>query len=220
MYFDEAPANWSEPTNVSGCYEHSPDGWISPADASSRHVPPSGIGPILSGPPVVQTPYAYSLRLSDITGTAILDDTDNLYVWDISVSTDNAWVNIKNSIVFEVTEGECYYCRLTAWDDATHSSVLNDMLANDRCRVTALAYSSTGDMDSEDYELYMLVKEPVYNQKLKGNIYYYGDFNMQYRYQSDVHGDYLIFKPRLADIDESVPYGIHDFVITLHYSYT
>ena len=42
------------------------------------------------------------------------------------------------SVNFEVTNGECEDCRLTAWDDATHSTTLNEILLGGHCRISGL----------------------------------------------------------------------------------
>jgi hypothetical protein len=133
-----------------------------------------------------------------------------------------------NSVNFEVTAGECYDCRLTAWDDATHSTTLNEIIAGDHCRVSAAVFYYTGsDFKNPDSVVQDSIHiAPVYNRILKGNTsymgmdYYYGDFNMQYRYNVNEHGDFLIFKPMLYGLTSSISYGVHDFVIVLHYSYT
>ena len=71
--------------------------------------------------------------------------------------------------------------------------------------------------DITPYEIIMM---PAYDQVLKGSTQYYGTFDMVYRYQADVYGDYLMFKPYLYNIDNTISYGVHDFYITFHYSYT
>jgi hypothetical protein len=134
-------------------------------------------------------------------------------------------LQVTNAIKFEVTSGEAYDCRLTAWDDATHSTTDNEIIADDHCRVSAEAYYIEGtDILSPTSK--QLIFSPIYNRIFKGNSvvnsvkYYYGDFNMKYRYQSGETGDFLIFKPMLYNITDAVSYGVHDFVIVLHYSYT
>lgn len=220
-YFDEAPEEWTQPTGNSADFEPQPFSWVASSHSESRHVVPADLQPILHEPAIVQVPYRYNIGLVNLVGNAQLNASDELSTWNVGVGMTDPWLNIRNSIVFQITEGECYFCRLTAWDDATHSSLNNNMFLHDRVRVSALAYNITGANDTTYTNgIFEFIKGPVYNHKLKGNIYYYGDFSMSYRYQSNVFGDYLIFRPRLEDIDDTVPYGVHDFVITLHYSYT
>ena len=79
-------------------------------------------------------------------------------------------------------------------------------------------------------EGYSFIYPPVYNRIFKGNTvyngisYYYGDFELQYRsvgiYGANAKGDFLIFKPMLYGDLSGISYGVHDFVICLHYSYT
>jgi hypothetical protein len=138
--------------------------------------------------------------------------------------------NMEDSVVFEVTTGEAYNCRLTAWDDVTHSTLLNELIQGDHVRASALAFccsnSALNPNESFDPNPINFVHGPVQNRILKGNTVdvstnlFYGDFDMVYRYQADVYGDYLIFKPMLYGIDNSISYGVHDYVVTLHYSYT
>ncbi len=146
-----------------------------------------------------------------------------------SLSSDIGFT-VNDSIVFEVTTGEAYNCRLTAWDDVTHSSTTNELLQGDHVRCSAVAYCCTGAKltPTESYppDPINYVYGPVHNRILKGNTidsgynYFFGDFDLVYRYQSTIYGDYLIFKPMLYGIDESISYGVHDYIITLHYSYT
>lgn len=136
--------------------------------------------------------------------------------------------HIYNSVKFQLTSGESYNNRLTAWDDVTHSSTANNLITNDRVRVSAVAYRYTvGGGTVDDPDTIVEVQAPQYNIILKGNTtvsgvdYYYGDFDMIYATPTTTHiGDILIFRPMLYGIDASVPFGVHDFVITLHYSFT
>jgi hypothetical protein len=218
----DSPSTWNPPPSTPGLETTQPIDWLEPLSEDNKQVVPSGVESIADGPPTVQVPYAYQIGLINKTGNTVINDTNELYVWGDGALNETVAVNLKNSVVFEITNGECYNCRLTAWDDITHSSLTNEMLMTDRCRVTASAfscYSASGDPYNPD-SLYEFIFKPVVNQKLKGNIYYYGDFDLTYKYQNNVFGDYLIFMPYLADVDESITYGIHDFLITLHYSYT
>lgn len=131
-----------------------------------------------------------------------------------------------NSINFQLTEGECYDCRLTAWDDVTHSTTLNEIISGDHCRASAFAFNYEGS-DFKNPDAVNVVHPPVYNRILKGNVsymgtdYYYGDFPMNYNAAgTGKTGDYLIFRPMLYGIHSGISYGVHDFVIVLHYSYT
>jgi len=131
---------------------------------------------------------------------------------------------MANSINFEVTFGECYDCRLTAWDDVTHTTTLNEIIAGSHCRVSAVALYHTGDFQSPD--TVTEIQAPVYNRIFHGNVsylgtdYYYGDFDMQYRTAGNTTGDKLFFKPMLYGLHAGISYGVHDFVIVLHYTYT
>lgn len=147
--------------------------------------------------------------------------------------------DIGSSIVFEVTSGENYNNRLTAWDDVTHSSTNNFLIDTGRVKASCANYSWTGGtilnpstvkyggpvnpstLEPED------PFAPQYNITLMGNTtvsgveQYYGDWDMIYSLPTSGRaGDYLIVRPWLDQINASVPYGVHDFVITLHYSYT
>lgn len=161
-------------------------------------------------------------------GTAVSGTTVAAWGWPGSwpTRTSEPDVNSINSVVFELTIGEARSCRLTAWDDVTHSTTLNHLIYTDRCRVSCVAYNATGTaLEPTENEGISFVHPPVLNKIFKGDVvyegenYYYGDFYMKYR-TGAVLGDYLIFKPMLYDVDNTVPYGIHDHVIVLHYSYT
>lgn len=169
---------------------------------------------------------SYRLVVDELTSTSgIIAAAADLYVWGYNNSLD---MDVSNSIVFEVTTGEAYDCRLTAWDDVTHSTTLNELIQGDHVRVSAAAYCCTDSKltPGESKDPLNMVYPPAHNRILKGNVdtgiykHFYGDFDLVYRYQDDVYGDYLIFKPMLYGIDDSISYGVHDFIITLHYSYT
>jgi hypothetical protein len=147
--------------------------------------------------------------------------------------------DLRNSIKFELTNGESYDNRLTAWDSVTHSSTSNYLISTNRVKASCANYSWLGgtegnpsvvkyggpvDPDTKEPETPFA---PQYNITLKGNTsvsgidYYYGDWDMIYSYPTSGRaGDYLIVRPWLYNINSSVPYGVHDFVITLAYSYT
>jgi len=147
--------------------------------------------------------------------------------------------DLRNSIVFEVTSGENYNNRLTAWDSVTHSSTANYLLTNDKVKASCANYSWVGGTEDNpttveyggpvdpETQLPETPFAPKYNITLKGNTTvsgidnYYGDWNMINSFPtSGRDGDFLIVRPWLYNINASVPYGVHDFVITLHYSYT
>ena len=167
----------------------------------------------------------YNLWVSENnTCSGILGVGDTLSYWG-KPAVEDLDMGIDNSILFELTFGEAYDCRLSAWDDVTHSTTINELIADDHVRVSAVAYkcatSKEAPGNGDNY-----VFPPSHNRIFKGDTsfggydYYYGDFNMVYRYEEDVFGDYLMFKPMLYGITDALSYGIHDFVITLAYSYT
>lgn len=170
----------------------------------------------------------YRLNVYSVTGSGTVASGTDLAGWGYVTSERPLDLDIQNSVVFELTLGDAYNCRLTAWDDVTHSTTLNEIIAGDHCRVSAMAYCATGGKVSPEKSASPIncVFAPIHNRIFKGNTtymgtkYYYGDFDMAYRSDPDVYGDYLMFKPMLYNITDAISYGIHDFVITLHYSYT
>lgn len=159
----------------------------------------------------------------------------------VNPATTASGFDLRNSITFELTSGDSYNNRLTAWDSVTHNSTDNYLLSTDRVKASCANYSwSGGTEDNPGVVKYGGSLElvppyeptdpfpPQYNITLKGNTVsgsnnYYGDFDMIWAYNasgSGRRGDYLIVRPWLDGIDGSTPYGNHDFVITLHYSYT
>jgi len=168
----------------------------------------------------------YKLHISSTTGSGTLASGTSLRGW--GTLTSRVDYQMDDSIVFEVTVGEAYNCRLTAWDDVTHSTTNNELIQGDHVRLSALAFCASNSKlePSESYSPINYVYGPVHNRILKGNTvhmgqnYFYGDFDLVYRFQSGVYGDFLIFKPMLYGIDSSISYGVHDYVITLHYAYT
>lgn len=171
------------------------------------------------------------------------DEGDNIstgatiYTYDKYVS--DLPIDVKESVVIEVNSGECYDCYLTAWDDSTHSTTSNNaILAGEHCRINAHAFYTINSEDTPNIldvfeadsttNSVSIFKE-VINKKLKGRIisggedYWYGDFNMIARQNDTTYnrgGDYIVFKPYLVGIDDTIPAGIHDFIIAFHYSYT
>jgi hypothetical protein len=132
---------------------------------------------------------------------------------------------MANSITFEVTFGECYDCKITAWDDVTHSSTSNEIIAGDHCRGSAVSIYYVGATFTSPDSV-TEVHAPVYNRIYKGDTnylgtdYFYGTFDMQYRTAANTTGDLLFFKPMLYGVHSGISYGVHNFVIVLHYSYT
>lgn len=170
-------------------------------------------------------PETYNLSVDSVTGSGIISDGSELKSW--GTLTGEIDYSTNDSVVFTVTEGEAYNCRLTAWDDITHSTTNNNLIYNDRVRVSSLAFCATNTVEDpqESFSPLNYVFAPIHNRIFKGNTvyqgtrYYYGDFDLVYRPQASIIGDFLIFKPMLV-IDDTVPYGVHDFVIVLQYSYT
>jgi hypothetical protein len=138
--------------------------------------------------------------------------------------------DLRNSIKFELTIGENYNNRVTAWDDVTHSSTNNYLISTNRVKASCANYSWLGGTENNPSDVQYggdggdTPFPPQYNITLKGNTsvsgvdYYYGDFDLIFNTYRN--GDYLIVRPWLDNINSSVPYGVHDFVITLMYSYT
>lgn len=145
---------------------------------------------------------------------------------DDSYNTTASGFHAAISVVFEVTSGECYDCRLTCWDDVTHSSTnTNELVSDEHVKVSAVSYRAGGTKAAPSS--FTEVHPPSYNLTIKGNTTvsgvdaYYGDFDMIYANPTTgKNGDFVIFKPWLTGIDSSVSYGVHDFVITFHYTYT
>ena len=143
----------------------------------------------------------------------------NSYYPAVDPATTVSGFDIRNSIKFELTFGENYDNRLTAWDNATHSTTDNFLISTGRVKVSAVAYRY--DTPEENPTGVVEVFAPSYNTTLSGNGAYYGDFDMIYANPTTGKaGDVLIFSPWLHNIDATVPYDTHDFVITLHYTYT
>lgn len=195
--------------------------------------------------PNQDTPWTAGWRSHILPGQMNLatwyEDTSNMYrIFNEQVNSNGVeYVNdlygttvsgfhIQNSVKFEVTAAQTWDNRLTAWDDVTHSSTANYLINSDRVKVSAAVYRYTIGAGSEDNpDTVVELHPPSYNISLKGNTtvsgvdFYYGDFDMIYATPTTGHiGDVLIFRPMLDNITSAVPYGVHDFVITLHYSYT
>ena len=170
----------------------------------------------------------YDISLIDTVGGGIISEGTVVYLWEQQAVLEDVEFSTHDSIVFEITQGEAYDCRLTAWDDITHSTTLNYLIAGDYVRVSALAFRAEGTVLEPEASstINNYIVSPIYNRIFKGNVvynetnYYYGDFDLSKRTESNMIGDYLIFKPMLYGVDETIPYGIHDHVIVLHYTYT
>jgi len=163
-----------------------------------------------------------------VTGSGTIASGTQMYVFGYDSNSRPLDIDTQNTVVFDVTAGEAYNCRLTAWDDVTHSTTINELIAGDYVRVSAMAYcAKTSKLNpTEAQSPINYVFPPAHNKIIKGNVvdgptkYYYGDFNLVYRYQAGMYGDYLIFKPILYGINTGISYGVKDFIIALHYSYT
>lgn len=128
-----------------------------------------------------------------------------------------------NSVIFTVTFGEAYNCRLTAWDDNTHTTTLNKILDEEHYRVDAVAFrGNTGNTPHAPVlnSTNCLVYPEAFDIPLKGNSKYYGDFDLIFAINTNEYGEYLVFTPRLINMDPSFTAGSYDFVTTLHYQYT
>lgn len=213
-FYDESGASWKD---LSKIVFTSPN-MDSPNTAGTR-------SHILPGQGNLGLWYEDTTNMYRIEPEQLETEESYLYITTSGVTlSGTSSFNMANSVAFEVTFGECYNCRLTAWDDVSHSTTVNELIAGDHVRCSAISYNYTGS-DFKDPDTNTQVHAPVYNRILKGNTtysgieYYYGDFDMVYQFGSD-YGDFLIFKPMLYGITDSISYGVHDFVITLSYSYT
>lgn len=176
----------------------------------------------------------YYTTLSGVVGTSTISGstttasgTARVYAWRSTLSGTSVWSNSQKAIVFAVEFGEAYNCRLTAWDDDTHTTTDNKVLSEEHYRVTACAYKAGGNTKqnptSNNLSTNMVVA-PGIDIPLKGNDAYYGDFDLIFIANGGTlgteHGEYLIFTPRLVNMDDSFTSGNYDFVTTIHYQYT
>lgn len=172
----------------------------------------------------------YEFTVDDVVlGSGTISAGSTFCFFNEAVLNLDTFLSPTNSIIFEITAGEAYNCRLTAWDDITHSTTLNKIISSDRVRIDAVAYRGSMGVLNTNYLQYPemnYVFAPTHNRILKGNVvadnykYYYGDFNLQYKAATNIYGDLLMFRPYFYNIDETITYGVHDFYITLSYSYT
>lgn len=171
----------------------------------------------------------YRLTVDEFTtNSGVVASGTELYMWGYSNTARPLDMDVMNSISVEVITGEAYNCRLTAWDDVTHSTTYNELIQGEHTRVSAIAFIGTGDKlePDESKDPLNLVYPPVHNRILKGHTvvddykYYYGDFDMTYSHEPGTCGAFLMFKPMLYGIDSNISYDVHDHIVTLHYSYT
>jgi hypothetical protein len=157
----------------------------------------------------------YRKANSQSAAATTMSGTDPYRTTDTTISGFCA----QNSVVFEVTSGECYDCRFTAWDSITHTTTIKLLLSTGRVRCSAVAYRASGTKQVPTS--IVDVWPAAYNTTLSGNGSYYGDFDMIYANPTTSKlGDYVVVKPWLYNIDGTITYGNHDHVLTLHYSYT
>jgi hypothetical protein len=158
-----------------------------------------------------------------ISGTLVTVSGSNLYYqeYEESYSIDSR-LNKDSSIIFDVTFGEAYNCKLTAWDDDTHSTTNNSLIDGEHyvVDVSALKTSNTDFYTGGFINEKSLVYPPSYEQVLKGDEFYYGYFDLIHNIEPNMYGEYLVFFPRLINLDDSIVAGNYDFVTTLHYQYT
>jgi len=175
----------------------------------------------------------YTVLYGTVSGTisgSLTGPYDQMYHQYSNVSINSNTIIPKkrrvhggNSIIFSVTFGEAYDCKLTAWDDNTHSTTNNKILYEEHYRVDASVFRSSTDNSahSPTFRTHKnLVFPPCYDMVLKGNEKYYGSFDLIFSIDPDEYGEYLVFTPRLVDIDDSFLAGSYDFITTLHYQYT
>jgi len=169
--------------------------------------------------------YYFDESAPTVSGSTTLPGA--MYVWQSGTVATDCWSNPQNSIIFEVSQGEAYNCRLTAWDDDTHSTTTNKILQNKKYKVTSCVYKAgagSKELPTPDQDVDAMAHPPGVDAPLSGDDSYYGDFDMIYVANGGSSGtqlgEYLYFTPRLDDIDVSFTSGNYDFVTTLHYQYT
>jgi len=169
----------------------------------------------------------YDITFSNVVGTSVVSITDYFSTWEDNLSNDSVWAHAKNTIIFEATNGEAYDCKLTAWDDDTHTTTSNQILNGSHYRATCAVYKAVGGTKTEPLSGNhndILVHPVGVDKVLKGNDSYYGTFTFIHIANGGItgqeHGNYLIFLPRLAGMDDTFGAGNYDFITTFHYSYT
>lgn len=212
------PSGWGQITQDRPV-STTPSTWLAPTSSpTDLGTPGSWVEPSLS--PQRDKIYKFTMKAYSTANPTIVSGTIDTYYWGAGTTSNNT---VKDSIVFEITNGEAYNCRLTAWDDDTHSTTNNKILSEGHYRASCLAYRAVGG--TKDNPVISgsnsIVHFPETDVVLKGNTSYYGDFNLVYAANlSPQHGDYVIFKPRLYDMNATFLPGSYDFVTTLHYQYT
>lgn len=124
--------------------------------------------------------------------------------------------------------GEAYNCYITAWDDSTHSSILNTALSNELCKLSACVWRSpdvnTDTWPDNDQQSTTIphVYDYVSDFPIKGNELFYGKFNLVYYVREpNIVGDIVSVRPRISTVNSLIfSPGNYDFVITFHYQYT
>lgn len=167
------------------------------------------------------------VHFNEVTGSGIVGVGEKMYVWKDGVANSAYWAHSENTIMFKVTFGEAYNCRLTAWDDDTHSTTANKILDEEHYKVVCAAYKAgdgTTQLPMSASVSGTMIYPPGLDIALKGNSSYYGDFDLIYVANGgetgNEHGNYLIFIPRLHNMTDAFSSGNYDFVTTLHYQYT
>jgi hypothetical protein len=169
--------------------------------------------------------YYFNTPAPPISGSNTLPGA--MYIWQENQTNDLLWAHPKNSIIFEVEQGEAYNCRLTAWDDVTHSTINNRLLQDRKYKVTCCAYMAGGGTKENpvpDQSTDAMAHPPGIDVPLAGDDAYYGDFDLIHIANGGTtgqqHGEFFYFVPRLDDVDDTYASGNYDFVTTLHYQYT
>jgi len=138
-----------------------------------------------------------------------------IYLWG------NSNLTFENTVRINITFGEAYQCYLTAWDDDSHSTTDNVLLSNECYRIAAVAFAVKEDAVLTEPDIKAMYCAPQFNKILKGNGSYYGKFSVNYETIPNRYGAYIIFKPILINIPESLlSKGIYEFKTVFHFSYT
>jgi hypothetical protein len=169
--------------------------------------------------------YYFNEPYPTISGSNTLPGA--MYIWQDNIVNNDLWAHPQNSIIFEVEQGEAYNCRLTAWDDITHTTTNNRILKDKHYRVTCCAYmagSGTKEAPYPDQSSDAMAFPPGVDVVLSGDDSYYGYFDLIHVADGgstgNQIGEFFYFTPRLDNIDASFSSGNYDFVTTFHYQYT